>query len=89
VDARVLILRYKTGEEIKKDDQVVFHGSPGRIELVASTLDDPEQDWYVREYGGGVMICNNVFGRVFIAANAANEFEELAFVARASEPADS
>jgi hypothetical protein len=36
------VLRYKTGGEIKKkkDDQVVFHGSQGRVELVASNLDE-------------------------------------------------
>jgi hypothetical protein len=36
---------------------VLFHGEPGGIELVADpTVPDPETDWFVQEYGGGVMI---------------------------------
>jgi hypothetical protein len=27
-------LKYLTGEEIRKDDHVLFHREPGRIELV-------------------------------------------------------
>jgi hypothetical protein len=40
----MLVLRYKTGEEIKKDDPVAFHGSQGRVERVRSNPGDPEQD---------------------------------------------
>ena len=80
----MLVFHYKTGEEIKKNDQVRYHGNRGRIELVATSIDDPEQDWHVREFGGGVMICDDVFGRVFVGVDDAEEFEDLEFVGRSS-----
>ena len=52
-------------EEIKKGDRVLLHGEPGEIEFVADRANDPE-DWYVTEYGGGVMILEpKVFGHLF------------------------
>lgn len=48
-----MILRYQIGEEIKKGDRVLFHGEPGRIELVVVELGDPTTDWFMQEYGGG------------------------------------
>ena len=75
-------LFYMSGEEIKKGDKVLFHGEPGEIELVADPeVTDPETDWYVQEYGGGVMIIEpKYFGRAFLPdpRNA----EDLEFVAR-------
>jgi hypothetical protein len=36
-------LKYVTGEDIRKDDRVRFHGEPGRVEFVAeASIDDPE-----------------------------------------------
>jgi len=35
----------------------------------------------------GVMVCEDVLSRVFIAADDTDEFEGLAFRVRASEPA--
>ena len=60
-------LTYTTGEEIRKGDRVLFHGEPGEIELVADpVVSDLETDWYVQEYGGGVMILEpKCFGRAF------------------------
>jgi hypothetical protein len=77
--------RYQSGEEIKKGDRVLFHGEPGDIEFVADPLiDDPETEWYVKEYGGGAMVVEvKVFGRVFISHTEGNE--DLVFVARLSE----
>ena len=73
-----------TGEEIKKGDRVMFHGDPGEIELVADPiLADPETDWYVQEYGGGVMVRElkpSHFGRVFLREPQTTE--DLKFVAR-------
>jgi hypothetical protein len=51
-----MVLRYRSGEEIKKGDRVRFHQNPATIELVATDAGDPEQAWHVREFGGGVMI---------------------------------
>jgi len=77
-----LPFNYYSGEEIKKGDRVLYHDEPGEIELLADPLvRDVETDWYVEEYGGGVMIAEpKVFGHVFIS-DTANE-EDLIFVAR-------
>ena len=80
-----MILKYQSGEEIRKGDRVRLHGEPGEIEVVASERGDQETDWYVEEYGGGVMIREpKVFGRVFIPADQLDGTEDLQFVARAT-----
>lgn len=81
-----MILKYYQSEiEIKKGDRVLFHGEPGEIEFVASRVGDPDTDWFVQEYGGGVMILEpKVFGRAFISADQLPETEDLQFVARAA-----
>jgi hypothetical protein len=76
------VFRYASGEEIKKLDRVRFHGAEGHIEMVATSLDDPEQDWYVREFGGGVMVCDDLAGRTFIGVDDTLELEDLEFVSR-------
>jgi hypothetical protein len=77
-----MTLKYLSGEEIKKGDRVLFHRGPGQVELVADTLGNLETDWYVKEYGGGVMIIDAVAGRTFIPADQIDEYEDLEFVAR-------
>ena len=77
-------LNYMPGEEIRTGDRVRFHGEPGEIELVADpTIADPETDWYVQEYGGGVMVLElqrRHFGRVFLPEPQTTD--DLEFVAR-------
>lgn len=77
-------LKYQSGEEIKKGDRVLFHREPARIELVASEPGDPETDWFIQEYGGGVMILEGA-GRTFITANQLLDYEDLEFVSRADK----
>jgi hypothetical protein len=81
-----MILKYQSGEEIKKGDRVLFHREPGQIELVALELGDPETDWFMQEYGGGVMILERVSGRTFIPADQIDECKDLEFVSRADAP---
>jgi hypothetical protein len=71
-----------TGEEIRKGDRVLFHGEPGEIELAADPATaDPETNWYVQEYGRGVMILEpKNFGRAFLPEP--QPAEDLEFVAR-------
>ncbi len=79
-----MILRYATGEEIKKGDRVLFHGDPGFVEFLA-TEPGPETDWYIREYGGGIMIIDKVAGSTFVSADQISEYErlgDLEFVSR-------
>jgi hypothetical protein len=73
-------LKYQSGEEIKKGDRVTIHGEPGEIELVASDPGDPETDWYVQEYGGGVMVVGGIAGRTFIDARQLSKCDYLEFV---------
>lgn len=75
-------LNYQSGEEIKPGDRVLLHGEAGEVEFVADQGGDPD-DWYVKEYGGGVMIVElepRAFGRVFIVEPETDE--DLIFVAR-------
>jgi hypothetical protein len=66
----VLILKYRSGEEIRKGDRVLFHGNPAEVELVAVDPNEPEHAWHVQERGGGVMILDHmVSGRTFIATD--------------------
>ena len=79
-----MMLRYSSGEEIKKGDHVVFHGNPAQIEFVAIDPNDPELAWYVSEYGGGVRILDaTASGRAFIPAYQISEYEDLQFLSRA------
>jgi hypothetical protein len=72
---------YQSGEQIKQGDRVRLHGEPGEVEFVADSVDAPN-DWYVKEYGGGVMIVEpKVFGRLFIDAPV-SQYEDLEFVSR-------
>ena len=76
---------YRSGEEIKKGDRVLYHREPGRIELVAEDPNDPDPEvkWHMEEHGGGIMIANAAFGRVFIPADQIAENEDLEFATRA------
>jgi hypothetical protein len=83
----MMILKYQSGEEIKKGDRILYHREPGQIELVAVELTgDSENDWHMRKHGGGVMILERASGRTFIPANQIDECEDLEFVSRADAP---
>jgi hypothetical protein len=80
----VLILKYRSGEEIRKGDRVLFHGNPAEVELVAVDPNEAEDAWFVQERGGGVMILDPmVSGRAFIATGQLSDYEDLEFVSRA------
>jgi hypothetical protein len=80
-----MILRYRSGEEINNGDRVLFHGEPAKVEFVAFDADDPTTEWYVQEFGGGVMISDpKVSGHTFIPASHIDEYEDLEFVSRAN-----
>jgi hypothetical protein len=74
--------------EIKKGDQVRFHGEPGEIEFVVSDDCDPETRWYWQEFGGGVMVREpKYFRSAFLDADSVKDTEDLEFVARADPTA--
>jgi hypothetical protein len=78
-------LRYRSGEEIKNGDRVLFHGSAAEIEFVACGPDNPDPNiaWHIKEFGGGVMVIDPlVSGRTFISSESLDEYEDLDFVSR-------
>jgi hypothetical protein len=84
-----MILRYRSGEEIRKRDRVLFHQNPAEVELVSpdANSEDPTIRWYMQEFGGGVLIHDPLrSGRTFIHAASIGEYEDLEFVGRALEP---
>lgn len=61
-----MAFKYETGEEIRKGDRVLFHGEPREIEFVVEAkVGDPAMDWYVDEFGGGVMVIEPKCHRTF------------------------
>jgi hypothetical protein len=78
-----LVLKYQSGEKIKKGDRVLFHRNPAEVEFVACDACDPEIDWYFEEFGGGVMIVDPIVsGHTFIRAAHLEDCEDLEFVSR-------
>jgi len=81
-----MVFRYRSGEEIKNGDQVLFHGNEAEIEFVAVDATDPSAEWYLQNFGGGVMISDpSVSGSSFIPAGQIDEYEDLELVSRAPE----
>lgn len=79
-------LRYLSGEEIRSGDCVWFHGHQALIEFAAAELDDSENGWFVRQYGGGVMVNDpEVSGSTFIPVDQLKNYEDLKFVARGNQ----
>ena len=78
-------LKYHSGDEIRKGDRVLFHGDPAEVEFIADPLvRDSETDWYVKKYGGGVMVFEaeaKRFGRTFLSDTSSEE--DLVLVSRA------
>jgi len=79
-----MVLKYRTGETIEKGDHVRYHLNAATIEFVATDPGNSETDWYVKQFGGGVMILDPVVsGRTFIGADEIHSEEDLDFVSRA------
>jgi hypothetical protein len=71
--------RYLSGEDVHEGDRVRYLGEEGNVEfVVADDTDDPSRKWYAEKFpGGGVMIINATFGRLFIATTEINDDLEL------------
>jgi hypothetical protein len=82
-----VILKYQSGQDIRRGDRVRFHREPAEVEFVATDSNDPETGWYVQEFGEGVMIreVNNP-NPTFIRSDQIGDCEDLEFVARAESP---
>jgi len=80
-----LVLRYRSGEEVRKGDRVLFCGNPAEGEFAACDPNDPDPAfaWHMQDSGGGVMILDPmVSGRTFIPHDFLDNEEDLEFVAR-------
>ena len=75
-------MKYKTGEEIRKGDRILFHSEPGQVEFVLEQISgDPAMDWYIEEQGPGAMVLEpKFFGRVFVSDP--QNVSDLEFVSR-------
>jgi hypothetical protein len=63
---------------------VLFHHEPGYVEIVAIDPGERETQWFLQEYGGGVMVVEGVSGRTFVPADQLAECGDLEFVSRAT-----
>ena len=76
-------LTYHTGEEVQAGDVVTHNGHPGQIEFVANpSSPSPETEWFIEEFGGGVMVKDSKIGSVFISIESMDNPGDLAFVGR-------
>jgi hypothetical protein len=74
--SRSKIPAYKSGEDIRAGDDILYHGERGKVEFVDDS-DDPNTGWYVEHYGSGCMILVPGFGRVFVSTPDEDEDLEL------------
>jgi hypothetical protein len=73
--------RYVSGETVNAGDHLRYHNEPGRVDFVVSErTGDSASDWYVDEYGGGLMMTVENYGSVFLPGTEIGE--DLEFVAR-------
>lgn len=77
---------YPSGEDVREGDHVRYLGEVGTVEFVVTDkkTNDQSSDWYTDQFpGGGVMITNETFGRVFLSS--ADFDGHLEFVSRREE----
>jgi hypothetical protein len=43
--------KYRSGQEIKAGDRILYNFEPGKIDFV-TTPEDPQYAWYVEQHGG-------------------------------------
>lgn len=78
-------LTYRSGEEIRKGDRVLFHGNHAQVELVVcpSGAADPAIGGYLKEFGSGIMVLDpSVSGQTFLPIDSLADYEDLEFVSR-------
>ena len=77
-------LKYQSGEEIRAGDSILYAGNPGTIEFVVTERSgDTAVDWYIDEFGGGIMIHEpKLFGSLFLDITQIGDDEDLEFVSR-------
>jgi hypothetical protein len=73
---------YHSGQEIRGNDHITYHGDPGVVLFLARIrADDATINWYLDKFQeGGLMIETPNFGKVFIEAGDVDE--KLVFISR-------
>lgn len=70
--------RYASGDVVQPGDYIRYRGQDGRIEFVASgESGEATTDWYVTEFGGGVMVSIANFGSIFLPGTEIDAEVEL------------
>ncbi len=81
VAAENMKFQYQSGEPIQKGDRIRYNGHAGEVEFVVEEVTgDAALDWYVEEYGGGVMLSVSTYGNLFLETT--EDDEDLTFVSR-------
>jgi hypothetical protein len=77
----VAVHHYPSGDAIRSGDRVRFRGSEGIVEFVVlERVGDAARDWYLDEFGGGVMISAEGLGAVFLGPDDLDQ--DLEFISR-------
>lgn len=71
-------MNYHSGEEVEKGDLVNVHGEAAEVEAVV----DPECGYYPEPIGAGCILTSSSSGYIYVSA--ADQNEDLKFVARAA-----
>ncbi len=82
----MMAYKHQSGEGIRKGDRVLFHRTLAQIACLASEPGDPGTDWYVRDFGGGIMIPDAVAGHAFLSASHIEDEEDFDFLSRGDVP---
>jgi len=74
---------YQSEEQIRQGDKVLYHGEAGEIEFVVEKLTgDAEKDWFMNEYGPGVMVREPKFYKEGTFVTDTENAEDLVLVSR-------
>ena len=72
-------LKYLSGELVLKGDRILYHCDPDEVDFIADGT-DPETDWFVQEFGVGIMIK----GCATYTRPGGYDWEDIEFVSRAN-----
>ena len=76
-------MKYQSGEEIREGDKILYASQPGEVRFVVEKLTgDAERDWFMNEYGPGVMVLEPKFYKEGTFITDTENAEDLELVSR-------
>jgi hypothetical protein len=75
-------MRYQTGDEVRMNDRVLLWGNPAYVEFIVFNEDSPENGYYFRKFGRGVMFFGDVVGHFYCNEESLPNEEDVVFVGR-------